>query len=86
MTSKVTIELSKDAGDYLEERAREAGLKSASDCVETPVREDQDLFANREWLKRRLEEGLASPIVGELTRERLHEWVQEGIARAQKRK
>ena len=42
-------------------------------------------IAAQPWFQKKIEEGLASPIVGPLTRERVEQFVSEGIARSKRR-
>jgi hypothetical protein len=83
MSSKVTIELTRDAFERAEARAREEGLGSAEAYVESLIHDDdlENILA-QDWIQRALEEGERSPDAGELTRERIKDLVQQGINRA----
>jgi hypothetical protein len=84
MSRKATVELSEDAREYAENRAREEGMSTAGDYIETLIRDDYELVLGQEWLRRQIEDGLKSPDAGELTRARISELVEEGIARAKR--
>jgi len=83
MSSKVTIELTRDAFERAEARAREEGLSSAEAYVENLILDDnlEEILA-QDWVRKALEEGDRSPDAGELTRERIRELVRQGIDRA----
>ena len=82
MSHKSTIELSQGAREYAEERAREEGLSSAGDYIETLIREDYEMIARQGWFRERIAEGLHSPDGREFSREYIDNLVEEGLARA----
>ena len=85
MSSDLTVKLSPRAHSLAEKNSAREGYSSVDDYVDALILEDsfEDLL-RQPWLLKKIEEGLASPVVGELTRERLREIVDEGIALAEK--
>lgn len=79
------VKISEQARALAEKRAREEGFDSLDEYVDVLIREDQAVSTASGWLRSRIEEGLASPGAGELTREKFDRLVSEGIARAQRR-
>jgi Arc/MetJ-type ribon-helix-helix transcriptional regulator len=79
MNTNVTI--SEQARALAEERARQEGFASVDDYVDALIREDKEESSVRGWMRRHIEEGLASPSAGELTRSKLDRLVSEGVAR-----
>ena len=79
MNTNVTI--SEQARALAEKRAREEGFGSVDEYVDALIREDKEENSIRGWMRERIEEGLASPSAGELTRSRPDRLVTEGIAR-----
>ncbi len=79
MNTNVTI--SEQARALAEERARQEGFASVDDYVDALIREDKEESSVRGWMHRRIEEGLASPSAGELTRNKLDRLVSEEVAR-----
>jgi len=86
MNERATITISKRALELAEKRAAEEGV-SPEEYVDGLIAGDslEDLL-EQPWLRSKIEEGLASPIVGELTRERVAQLVEEGIALAERRR
>ncbi|HWA88415.1 MAG TPA: hypothetical protein VG889_00155 [Rhizomicrobium sp.] len=86
MSDRATITISKRAFELAEKRAAEQGV-SPEAYVDELIAIDslEDLF-DQAWIREKIEEGLASPIAGELTRERIAQLVEEGIALAERRK
>ena len=78
------ITLPHDIRAQAEERAREDGYESIGAYLAALVEEDRLAHTADSWLKKRIEDGLASPNMGELTREKLDRLIDEGIARTQK--
>lgn len=81
MSQKPTITLSKEAQALAEERAREEGFESIDAYVGTLIEEDGQAGIIRNWMRERLEQGLASPSAGDLTESKLQCLIGEGIAR-----
>jgi 16S rRNA G1207 methylase RsmC len=89
MAPKAQIEISEEALAAAEKNAADNGFASANEYIESLLLDDDaelDAIARQPWFQKKIEEGLASPIVGELTPELIDQLVQEGIARAQRRK
>ena len=76
------ISISDEAQAIAEKRAEEQGFDSIESYLDALVAEDQSNATLAPWMRARLEEGVASPSAGPLTRKKLHELVQEGIDRA----
>ena len=81
MNRQLTIKLSETAKTAAVRRAAEEGFESVEAYVDALIAEDS-AAGTTGWIKTRLEEGLASPNTGELTREKLDRLVNEGIRRA----
>lgn len=81
MNRELTVKLSGDAGALAEKRAAEEGFESVDAYVNTLIVEDQEA-GSATWIRARLEEGIASPNTGELSRAKLVRLVDEGIARS----
>lgn len=79
MNTNVTI--SDQARALAEKRAREEGFDSIDAYVDALIQEDEAEASVRGWMRQRIEEGLASPSAGELTRTKLDRLVAEGTAR-----
>ena len=79
------VKISEQAWALAEKRASEQGFNSVDEYIDLLIREDQDVSAVSGWLRSRIEEGLASPNAGELTREKFDRLVSEGVARAKRR-
>ncbi len=86
MTTKVKIQVSKEAHAAAEKDAFAAGFATADEYVEALLLEDYDAITQQPWFRQKIEEGEASPIVGELTPARVTQLVQQGIERAKRRK
>lgn len=88
MSEKEKIEISREAYDVAARHASENGFSSAGEYIDALLLDDDDLDAivAQPWFARKIEEGEASPIAGELTPERVDELVKQGIASAQRRK
>ena len=80
MNQKPTITLSEQAGALAAKRAAEDGFESVEAYVNALIEEDQRA-GTLGWMRARLEEGLASPNAGELTRAKLDRLVDEGVSR-----
>lgn len=65
-----------------EARAREEGFASVSDYLDALIEDDGRESKIADWVRARLEEGIASGNTGDMTREKLDRLVGEGIARA----
>lgn len=79
------VRISEQARALAEKRANEEGFDSLDEYVDVLIREDQAVSTVSGWLRSRIEEGLASPSEGELTRNKFDRLVSEGIARAPRR-
>ncbi len=89
MNAKAKIEISQEALAIAAKNAAEAGFATADEYIESLLLEDRDeldAIARQPWFQKKIEEGLASPIVGELTPERVSQLVQQGIERAKRRR
>ena len=87
MSDKATVTISRKACDLAEKRAAEVGLSWPDEYVEELIlSDDLDHALNHSWLREKIEEGLASGSAGELTRDVLSQLVEDGIARAARRK
>jgi len=86
MNKRITIELPEAALLHAEERAAEEGFDSVDAYLSALIEEDCAIDLNQEWIRKKIEEGLASPIVGELTRADIDRLMEEGIALANRRK
>jgi len=86
MNKRITIELSEAALLHAKERAAEEGFESVEAYVSALLNDDFVDGLNQDWIRKKIEEGLSSPVVGELTPERITQLVEEGIARAERRK
>ncbi len=88
MTDKVKIEISEKARAAAEDQAAANGFASVEDYVEALLLDDLDLDAivRQPWFLKKIEEGEASPIAGELTHERIQQLVQQGIDLAKRDK
>jgi hypothetical protein len=82
------VKISEKARAVAAERAAENGYASADEYIEALLLDDAELdeLARQPWFLKKIEEGEASPIVGELTNERIDQLVQQGIALARSRK
>ncbi|MGH6869902.1 MAG: hypothetical protein ACREHE_00210 [Rhizomicrobium sp.] len=86
MNGKVTIELTRDAFERAEARARKEGLASAEVYVESLIRDDDmEAILSQDWMQKAIQQGLDSPDAGELTRERLKTLVEQGMDRAKRK-
>ena len=86
MVEKVRIEISGEALAAAERGAAETGLSSANEYIEALLTDDYDAFFSQPWVREKIDEGLASPDAGPLTREGLSQIVQEGLALAKRGK
>lgn len=73
--------LSDRAQALAEERAKDQGFESVEAYLDALIEDDRADATMQDWMRKRLEEGLASPNAGEMTRDKLHRLVEEGIAR-----
>lgn len=80
MNKKPTITLSDEARALAASRAAEDGFESVEAYLDALIREDRDV-GTPGWLRARLEEGLASPNTGEISRAKVDHLVDEGISR-----
>ncbi|MEJ1967715.1 MAG: hypothetical protein WDN03_03615 [Rhizomicrobium sp.] len=83
------IEISEEARAVAEREAAASGFATADAYVEALLLgdvDDLDAIVGQPWFVKKIEEGEASPIVGELTPERITQLVQQGIARAKRDK
>ncbi|HEX4303329.1 MAG TPA: hypothetical protein VHZ78_11080 [Rhizomicrobium sp.] len=85
MSAKAKIEISAEALAVAQKNANDSGFSSADAYIEALLLDDLDAVVAQPWFKRRIEEGLASPIVGELTPDRVSQLVRQGIDRANRR-
>jgi predicted transcriptional regulator len=85
MSDSLTVKISPRARSLAEENSAREGFSSVDDYVDALILEDsfEDLV-HEQWLQKKIEEGLASPVAGELTRERLRLLVEEGIVLAER--
>jgi hypothetical protein len=85
MAEKIKIEISQEAYSVAAQQASENGFATADEYIDAVLRDDLDdldAIVAQPWFAQKIEEGLASPDAGELTRERIDQLVQEGIALA----
>ncbi|HEY8696002.1 MAG TPA: hypothetical protein VIM02_00160 [Rhizomicrobium sp.] len=78
--------LSDRAQALAEERARDEGFESVAAYLDALIEDDRTDAVVQDWMHKRIEEGLASPSAGEMTKEKLDRLVDEGIARAKRMK
>ena len=84
--SKITVTISDHARSVAEKRVSEEGFSSIDQYVDSLILEDDlDAVLQQDWFRAKIEEGLNSPDVGELTRERIAGLVRKGIEAAKKR-
>lgn len=84
--SKMTVTISERARSVAEKRVAEEGFSSVDQYVDSLIIDDDlDAVFQQDWFRAKIEEGLNSPDVGELTRERIARLVREGIEAAKKR-
>lgn len=84
--SKMTVTISDRARSVAEKRVAEEGFSSIDQYVDSLILDDNlDAVLQQDWFRAKIEEGLNSPDVGELTRERIADLVREGIEAAKKR-
>ena len=87
MSDSLTVKISPRARSLAEENSAREGFSSVDDYVDALILEGNFEDLVREpWLRKKIEEGLASPVAGELTRERIAQLVEEGISLAERRK
>ena len=86
MSGRASITISRHALDLAEKRAAEEGVSPEEYVDELISGDSLDRILEQPWLRKKIEEGLASPIAGELTRERIARLVEEGIALAERDK
>jgi hypothetical protein len=87
MSDDLTIKISPRARSLAEENSTREGYSSVDDYVEALILQDNfDDILGQSWLLEKIKEGLASPVAGELTRERIGQLVEEGIALTEKPK
>jgi len=85
MSHDLTVKISPKARHLAEEKVTREGYASVDDYVDALILDDNlDELLNQPWLQEKIEEGLRSGNAGLLTRERLRELVDEGIALAEK--
>ena len=84
MNKKVTIELPESTVLRAEQKASEEGFESLAAYVDALIRDDADIGLDQEWIRQRIEEGLASGSAGPLTADRLEALLSEGMARAKR--
>jgi hypothetical protein len=85
MSDDLTVKISPRARQVAEENSAREGYSSVDDYVDALILEDGfEDFLRRPWLQDKIEEGIKSGSAGSLTRERLREIVDEGIALAEK--
>ncbi|HEX3673763.1 MAG TPA: hypothetical protein VHU87_05770 [Rhizomicrobium sp.] len=78
------ILLSNHARELAEKRAQAEGFESVGAYVDALIENDGDDEMLSDWARQRIEEGLASPNAGEMTREKLERLMAEGMAKARK--
>ena len=84
--SKMTVTISEHARSVAEKRVAEEGFSSMDQYIDALILEDDlDTVFQQDWFRAKIEEGLNSPDVGELTRKRIASLVREGIEAAKKR-
>jgi len=87
MSDDLTVKISPRARSLAEENSAREGYSSVDDYVDALILEDSlEDFLRQPWIREKIEEGLKSGSAGALTRERLREIVDEGIALAEKDK
>lgn len=80
-----TVRISPKARHLAEEKVSREGYSSVDDYVDALILDDNlDELLNQSWLQEKIEEGLKSGDAGPLTREKLRQLVDEGIALAGK--
>jgi hypothetical protein len=82
MNKKITIELSEAVLLRAKKRAEKEGYETLDAYLGAVIRDDLDFELDQEWIRRRIEEGIASGNAGPLTDDKIHRLVDEGIARA----
>lgn len=84
--SKTTVTISERAHSVAEKRVAEEGFSSIDQYVDSLILDDDlEAVLQQAWFQAKIQEGLNSPDVGELTRERIARLVREGIEAAKKR-
>jgi hypothetical protein len=86
MNAKAKIEISAEALAIAQKNADDNGFSSAGAYIESLLVDDLDAVVAQPWFQKKIEEGLASPIVGELTPDRVSQLVRQGIDRANRRR
>ena len=87
MSDELTVKISAKARHLAEERVTREGYSSVDDYVDALILDDNfNELLNQTWLQEKIEEGLNSGDAGLLTRERLRQLVDEGIALAERDK
>ena len=86
MGVKATIEISEEARRAATELASANGFQTADAYIEALLLDDLGAVTSQPWLREKIAEGRASPIVGALTDERVRDLVEAGIQRAKRRR
>lgn len=81
MNQKPTITLSEQAHAQAQKRAREGGFESIEAYVDALIEDDRQAERIADWMRLRLEQGLASPTAGEMSESKFQKLIDEGIAR-----
>jgi len=81
MNGKPIITISEEAKALAERRAREEGFNSLDAYVAALIEDDRQTGILRAWMRERLEQGLSSPIAGNLDQSKVQRLVGEGISR-----
>ena len=85
MSDDLTVKISPKARHLAEEKVTREGYSSIEDYVDALILDDNfDELLTQPWLQEKIEEGLRSGDAGLLTRERLRQLIDEGIALAGK--
>lgn len=81
MSKDHTIVLKGETSAQAERRVKEEGFDSVESYINALIRDDAETSLGIEWLRERIEAGLASGNAGPMTSEKLDRLIGEGIAR-----
>lgn len=81
MSKDHTIVLKGETSAQAERRVKEEGFDSVESYINALIRDDAETSLGIEWLRKRIEAGLASGNAGPMTSEKLDRLIGEGIAR-----
>jgi len=80
------VVLSDKAYAVAEKQAKDYGCDTVEEYLNKLLEQDDESWEMPRWIEEAIDEGLASPSVGVLTPEKLHQLFQEGIALARQDK